>query len=122
MEYLGTNDKNEVQIRENETTTIDYNLVGVCEFTSDRRLSSNIYKNKDDDTYTIYTKGSDTQVIPLLDATKDLYGKDFNEVLQYTSEMNEKFSEQGLRCLYYAKGIIEKATFQEWYNLQLEAK
>lgn len=45
--------------------------MGVCDFTSDRRLSSNIYQNKDengepDGTYTIYTKGSDTSVIPLL--------------------------------------------------------
>jgi magnesium-transporting ATPase (P-type) len=59
MEYLETDDQNNFKIKDAKLGIMDYKLVGVCEFTSDRRLSSNIYKNTDG-TYTIYTKGSDT--------------------------------------------------------------
>jgi phospholipid-translocating ATPase len=37
-----------------------YKLEGICEFTSDRRISSNIYKV--DGKYVIYTKGADSAV------------------------------------------------------------
>jgi magnesium-transporting ATPase (P-type) len=52
--------------------------VGTCEFTSDRRLSSNIYKRSDtweeendqypieDYPYVIYSKGADSSVKPIL--------------------------------------------------------
>lgn len=40
-------------------------LVGVCEFTSDRKMSSNIYENLNG-TLTVYTKGADSEVIKFL--------------------------------------------------------
>lgn len=94
-----------------------FKSVGICAFTSDRRLSSNIYENFDNEgnslgTYTIYTKGSDTSVIPLLDA--DAHEEDFDELLKFTAKENEDFSVEGLRCLYLAKGTIDQEIFNEW--------
>lgn len=39
-----------------------YKLVGVCEFTSDRKMSSNIYQDQKTNEYQIYTKGADSEV------------------------------------------------------------
>jgi len=84
-----------------------FKQVGTCEFTSDRRMSSNIYYDEDEDKYTIYTKGADTSVEPIL--------VDFNEDIKgYTESANNEFANKTLRCLYLAKGEVSKEDFEEW--------
>lgn len=44
---------------------LKFKPAGTCEFTSARRLSSNIYDNEDG-TYTVWTKGADSSVLDTL--------------------------------------------------------
>lgn len=48
--------------------------------------------------------------------------EDFEKLLKFTAVENEKFSVEGLRCLYLAKGTIDQDTFNEWKELQNKAK
>ena len=66
--------KDTTNLDENGDTIIErhkYKLMGVCEFTSDRKMSSNIYRDMENDTYHIYTKGADSEIIKVLSEDTD---------------------------------------------------
>jgi phospholipid-translocating ATPase len=87
-------------------------LVGVCEFTSDRKMSSNIYKDEANETYTIYTKGADSEIEKVINN-----GAKSNEMKQleaFTKERIEDFSLVGLRTLLIAKKPLMEEEFLEW--------
>lgn len=79
-------------------------LVGKCEFTSSRRMSSNIYLEHGK--YIIYTKGADIAVKEIL-KEEELNSKQ----MQFTEKHNDEYSEMGLRTLYLAKGEISVELF-----------
>lgn len=87
---------------------IEYHkLEGICEFTSDRRMSSNIYKK--DNKYFVYTKGADSSVERCL-------GETDQKLLDHTRKLNEQFAVNGLRNLFLARGEITKEEYEEWFE------
>lgn len=74
-----------------------HKIEGTCAFTSNRKMSSNIYLQ--DGRYFVYTKGADIAVEKCLGNTDP-------NLLKFTKDMNDEYSEKGLRNLYLAKGEI----------------
>lgn len=112
MEFTGIDENGKVIIK--ETVSEDqierhkYKLVGTCEFTSARKMSSNIYLDLDSGEYTIYTKGADSQILDVLHENHD------KEFLEYTQRKCDQFSEHGLRTLFLATAKIDVEDFTEW--------
>lgn len=68
-EFQGNDSNDNVLIKDKKkpgNDSLKFKLVGTCEFTSARRLSSNIYDNENGE-YTVWTKGADSSVLETLD-------------------------------------------------------
>ena len=89
-----------------------YKQLGVCEFNSDRKKSSNIIRHEDG-TIVIYTKGADSAIRSVLKF--DQRSKD-NAVYEFTGKNVSAYATQGLRTLYLAQKVLNESEYEQWYR------
>ena len=89
-----------------------YKQLGVCEFNSDRKKSSNIIRHEDG-TIVIYTKGADSAIRQVLKF--DQRSKD-NAVYEFTGKNVSAYATQGLRTLYLAQKVLNESEYEQWYR------
>lgn len=87
---------------------VEYKILDVLEFTSDRKRMSVIaqYPNGE---YWILTKGADNMIYPLLSKTKN-----HPDLLRETSTHLESFGDDGLRTLTIARRRLEASEYEQW--------
>lgn len=90
-----------------------WELLNVCEFSSNRKRSSVILKNQEGKII-LYCKGADSVILPLL--------KTDTNYLKETVENLETFAEEGLRTLLCAKCELDEETYFTWNKKYQESK
>ena len=86
---------------------VKYQLLQICEFSSDRKRMSVIVKNMQTDNIELYCKGADSKISPLLNKDKSIY-------LNYTLNELKKFGTKGLRTLLVAKKIVKPEEYNKF--------
>lgn len=93
-----------------------YKLLGVCEFSSDRKRQSCIYEKEDGEIF-LMCKGADSVIEKLLSEESRS-----SEVHRKTEEYVNLFAREGLRTLYLAERKIDKDFYEQWEKKKKDAK
>lgn len=84
----------------------DFNILNINEFNSDRKRMSIILK--DGDTYKLYMKGADTEILKKLsDKTDPIFLSQATRYVDY-------FSQYGYRTLLLGMKVLDKEEYEEW--------
>ncbi|EFC39377.1 predicted protein [Naegleria gruberi] len=106
---------NTVTIKIMENEAIEYQVLDIIEFSSDRKRQSVIVRDPEGKLL-IMTKGADSMIYPLLnEESVEKYGP-------ITLEHLDQFGNEGLRTLLCAQAYLDEEEYQQWHREYEEAK
>ena len=116
-EFIDKDTEDNVVILNKETgEKYVYKLLGVCEFSSDRKRQSCIFKKQDGEIF-LMCKGADSVIEKLLsEESKN------SEVHDKTEQYVNEYASEGLRTLYLAERKISQEFYDKWEKDKNEAR
>lgn len=109
FEFKDRDANDNMVIYEKKTSTAhSFKLLNVCEFTSDRKRMSCIFRDSQGKII-LMCKGADTVITERL-SPESRQGEVFKKTVRYVDD----FAEEGLRTLYLAERSISEQEYNEW--------
>jgi len=113
FEYLGTDEHNVMKIRAREKE-LNYQVLNILEFSSDRKRMSIIVRDQDNQVH-LYCKGADSIMFERISKDTPI------RIRESTNYVLKAFGNEGLRTLVYASKKLDNDTYESWIQRYGEA-
>ncbi|KAF0293172.1 putative phospholipid-transporting ATPase VA [Amphibalanus amphitrite] len=98
---------------------VEFEILNVLPFDSDRKRMSVILRHVATQQIILYTKGADSNMLPLVETATDYQSQ---EILYRTQQQLNVSSRRGLRVLVLAKKNLSEEEYQDWLTAHREAE